>query len=115
MGSSKDLIVFVGFYGGEGSIGDTLINTPKGKAIKVDNTVLIKNCDVINFKTFSSHIQHDEIIDYWKKINTDKILVHHASEDGKREIKEAGKEELLKVNKTTSIVCVNKGASQFIL
>ena len=76
---------------------------------------MIKSCDVITQKTFSSHIQQEEIFQYWSQINTNKILIHHCSEDGKKEMVEKGTEYLQRKNKTTKIVGVGKHASQFIL
>lgn len=115
MGCKNDLIIFVGYAGGEGSLANELINKPKGTPIKFDNTTLIKSCDVIAYTTFSSHIQQDEIFDYWSKINAGKILIHHASEESKKELKEKGEEYLRSKNKTTRIVAVGTCASQFIL
>lgn len=111
----RDTICFVGFYGGEGSIGDQLINTPIGGIVKIDGESMKKFCDVINFKTFSSHIQHDEILDYWGKINASRILIHHANDEGKEELKEKGTEYLRSKDKTTKIVGVGKHANQFVL
>jgi metallo-beta-lactamase family protein len=115
LGREGDLIVFVGFYGGVGSIGDRLVNTPKGDAIKIDNTSLIKSCNVVSLKTFSSHIQRQELFDYWKQITADKIIIHHCDEEFKEQLIKDGTEELRKINKTTKIVAVNKKNDQFIL
>lgn len=115
MGVTGDLICFVGYYGGEGTISHELVTKPNGTPIKIDGTTLIKSCDVITQKTFSSHIQQEEIFQYWSQINTNKILIHHCSEDGKKEMVEKGTEYLQRKNKTTKIVGVGKHASQFIL
>ena len=115
MGCKNDMIIFVGYAGGEGSMANALINTPKGKPIKFDNTTLIKQCDVVSFSTFSSHIQQEEIFDYWRQINADKIIIHHASAEAKEEMKIKGQEYLMSKNKTIRIVPVGVHAFQFIL
>lgn len=115
MGVTGDLICFVGYYGGEGTISNELVTKPVGTPIKIDGSTLIKSCDVITLKTFSSHIQQEEIFKYWSQINTNKILIHHCSEEGKKEMQEKGIEYLQSKNKTTKIVGVGKHASQFIL
>ncbi len=115
MGREGDLIIFVGFYGGQYSIGQELVESANGTPIKIDNTTLIKSCDVMTFSSFSSHIQQDEIFSYWKQVSADKILIHHCTEEGKQEMMEKGKIELSKVNKTTKIISVGKHASQFVL
>lgn len=115
MGCKNDLICFVGYAGGEGSIAYELINKPKGSAIKIDNSTLIKQCDIVTFSTFSSHIMQEEIFEYWAKINADKILIHHASSESREELKVKGQEYLSSKNKTTKIVPVGTYANQFIL
>ena len=115
MGCKNDLVVFVGYYGAEGTLAYELVNKPKGTPIKFDNTTLIKQCDVATFSTFSSHIQQQEIFDYWREINTNKIIIHHASKEAKEELIKKGKEYLLSKNKTTNIVGVSSCADQFIL
>lgn len=111
----NDTIVFVGFYGGEGSIGHQLINSQIGDVVKIDGESIKKFCEVLSFSSWSSHIQYDEILNYWKEINTNCILIHHSEEEGKKILQEKGKEFLATKNKTTKIVAVGKHASQFIL
>lgn len=115
MGCKNDLIVFVGYYGAEGSISHEVVTKPKGTPIKFDNTTLIKQCDVLSFTTFSSHIQQEEIFEYWGKINSEKILIHHSSVEAKNELKDKGEKYLLSKNKTIKVVPVGSYASQFKL
>ena len=115
LGSEKSLICFIGYYGNEDSIGGQLVNTPIGKPVNIDGTTVIKSCEVIQFKGFSSHIQQNEIISYFKGINTERILIHHASQQAKDEIVAIGKEELMKIEKTTRISATDKHHSQFVI
>gem|GEM_PF-2244176 len=99
LGSEKAMICFIGYYGNENSIGGQLVNTPVGEPVKIDGSVIIKSCEVIQFKSFSSHIQRDEIISYWKQITADRIIIHHASSEAKENLLKIGKEELMKYNR----------------
>jgi predicted metal-dependent RNase len=115
MGSEKSLICFIGYYGSSDSIAGQIVNTPVGQPIKIDGSTIIKNCEVIQFKSFSSHIQRDEIIGYWKQITTDRIIIHHASKSSKDNLMKIGKEELMKIGKTTRISATDKYHSQFVI
>lgn len=116
MGSEKSLICFIGYYGTEDSIAGQLVNSPVGKPIKIDGSTIIKSCEIIQFKSFSSHIQKDEIVNYWKQITAaDKIIIHHASSEAKENLIKLGKEELMKIGKTTKISATDRYHSQFVL
>lgn len=115
LGSEKAVICFVGYYGNENSIGGQIYNVEKGKPIKIDGSTIIKSCNVIQFKSFSSHIQKDEILKYWGQINADKIIIHHASKDAKDNLLKEGKKYLMNIGKTTNISCVDKNNYQFVL
>ena len=117
LGSTGDLMCFVGYAGGKDSVGDRVLN-PDVKYIDVDGDKekrCIKRCDIVRYKTFSSHIQQDELFNMWKQLRVEKIIIHHASEKAREELRVKGKEELLKVGITTPIVPVSKCAEQFVL
>lgn len=110
---SKDVIIMTGYCGGEGSLGNNLLDDTQ-KTLTVDKKVILKKCKILSYKSFSSHISHDELLDLWSQINCDKILVHHSGE-GKNKIIEEAKEYLSKKNKTTKIIPVSKCSYQFVL
>lgn len=111
--NSKDVIIMTGYCGGEGSLGYCLLDDTQ-PTLTVDKKVILKRCKILSYKSFSSHISHDELLELWSQVNCDKILVHHSGEDKYKMIDEA-KEYLSRKNKTTKIVPVNKGANQFVL
>jgi predicted metal-dependent RNase len=115
LGRKGDVIVFVGYAGGQGSIYQQLMDTEQGQPIKIDGTSLIKHCNVVSYKTFSSHIQRNELFSYWRQITADKIIIHHCDEEFKDQLIKDGTEELRKANKTTKIECVSKRKNQFVL
>lgn len=114
LGSEKALVVFIGYFGTVDSIAGQIVNTPIGGTVKIDGSTLVKSCDVICTKGFSSHIQRDEIINYWKQINTDRILIHHASQEARENLKKIGEEELMKIGKTTKISHSDKYHKHFV-
>lgn len=128
LNSTGDCIMFVGYAGGEGSVGARVLDpsvkfievtdyvpTADGETNKKDKHKLLKRCDVIRYKTFSSHIQQDELIEMWKQINVSKIIIHHASKEARHELHVKGKEKLLEEGITTQICPVSDCADQFVL
>lgn len=115
LGSEKAMILFVGYSGATNSPAWNIINTPIGKPVTLDGTTLIKSCEVYQFRGFSSHIQGDEIINYFKQITADIILLHHGCTEAKDELIERGTEELMKIGKTTRISKTDKYHSTFVL
>ena len=111
--NSKDVIIMTGYCGGEGSLGYCLLDDTQ-KTLTIDKRVILKRCKILSYKSFSSHISHDELLELWPQINCDKILVHHSGDSKYKMIDEA-KEYLSRKNKTTKIIPINKGANQFVL
>lgn len=105
--SKNDIIIFTG-YCGEGTIGSKILN-PEQKTVTIDGIVTNKMCHIKRFNTFSSHIQQPDLINYLKQINCNKIILHHGTEDAKSELRDKAKEELMRIGKTTPIVCSDKG------
>lgn len=114
LSSKKDCIILTGYAGGEGSIPWKMLN-PSQKTVTIDKQVVGKKADIKQLRTWSSHIGYYELLEIFKNMKCDKILVHHSSEDGKYSFCEQAKEYLLSNGVTTPIVPTNKGCSQFVL
>lgn len=110
---SRDLIIMTGYCGGEGSLGYCLLDETQ-PTITIDKKVIQKRCKILSYKSFSSHISHNELLELWSQVNCDKILVHHSGDCKYKMIDEA-KEYLSKKNRSTKVIPVNKGANQFVL
>jgi metallo-beta-lactamase family protein len=107
LGGKNNCVVFCGYCGGNTSLGGRIQDTTT-KTIRIDDGICKKNCKVISLKTFSSHIQQSELISMVKQINTEKIILHHGSEDARNVLKERMVEELRNCGKTTSVVVSHK-------
>lgn len=110
--SSKDCIIFCG-YCSPNTIGGKILNDEQN-TVTIEKVVHKKRCKIVRFNTFSSHAQEDDLIDYIKQINCDKIVLHHGEKEAKNALKERADKELRKINKTTPIICSYKNI-QFIL
>lgn len=104
---SNDCIVFAG-YCGEDTFGWKLKHANAQKTITLNNKVMPNRCQVIDLMAFSSHMQHDDLVNYYKGITADKIYLLHGDEEARLELKEHLQEELQKMCKTTKVAVVNK-------
>lgn len=112
LGNKGDVICFVG-YNGKGTLADRIINQ-KDNIISFDGVNCVRRCTIKQYGTFSSHIQQQEIINYFKQISIgQKILLHHGNEDAKEELKKEATRQLKQIGKSVKIVVVGKGSDTF--
>lgn len=105
--SSNDVIMLNGYCGDENSRGGLLINNAVN-VIKIDKLYVQKNAEILQYKTFSSHMTHDELLELWSQLQCDKILIHHCDNKNKENIILEAKEYMRSKNKSTRIECVNE-------
>jgi metallo-beta-lactamase family protein len=101
---SKDMILFVGFATPT-SLAGRIKDGVKQKTITIDGKPYKNNCQIVSLHSFSSHIQRDEMINYYKNINCEKIILVHGDKNAKLGFAKELKEELEKMNKTTKVIC----------
>ena len=63
---------------------------------------------IVTLNSFSSHMQHDQLLDYYSDINCEKIYLVHGQQSEKVKFANELKMVLAKKCKTTNVVCVNK-------
>lgn len=102
-------IVFCG-YSVENSLAFKIKNLIS-KSITIDGKSIPIKANVISLKSFSSHMQHDDLLKYYSDGNYDKIALVHGNMDGKISFGKELEEQLSKKNKTGKITVVNKGTS----
>lgn len=110
--NEKYTIMFIG-YCAENTIGSMLRN-PNTKSVKIEGLEYKKNCNIYSYSTWSSHIQGHELIEWFKGVHSDKIIIHH-SDDSKYKFRDIAQEELMKCNKTTPIVCADDENNIFFI
>jgi metallo-beta-lactamase family protein len=103
---SKSYILMVG-YSPPGSIASKIKNGQK--TITIEGKSYKNKCGLTVLNSFSSHIGQIELLNYLKNINSERIYLVHGSEESKLEFKELLEDELLKMCKTTKVICTNKG------
>lgn len=80
------------------------------RQIKIDGKKYPNKAKMVDLKSFSSHMQHDDLIAYYKSINCESIYLVHGNMDGKLKFAKKLQDEISKF-KSTKVVCTNKGTS----
>jgi metallo-beta-lactamase family protein len=104
---SNDCIAFCG-YAGVDTLGYKIKHAKNQKTITINNKTVANRCQVIELLSFSSHQQHNELVDYYSNITADKIYLLHGDEQARIELKEDIQNELTKKCKSTKVSIVNK-------
>jgi metallo-beta-lactamase family protein len=97
--------IFMG-YSSEGSLASQIKNN-NIKKVNIDQKDYTVRCGVYNLKSFSGHIMCNQLLDYIGSINTEKVIIHHASKSAKENFARLLKQKYEKELKTTKVVCSN--------
>lgn len=106
---SNNCIIFCG-YSAEGTL-SWKIKQKKTKTISIDGKAIRSRCQVANLVSFSSHIQHQELMDLYSGKNGavyDKVALVHSNYKEKVAFAKRVQEESEKRGRATKIICVNK-------
>lgn len=109
---SRSHMIFIGFAS-EGSLAGKL-RKAKTKTIAIDGRQYANRCGITTLYSFSSHIQHDEMLKYYSEINCEKICLVHGEYKKKCEFGKELQELISKKNKTNKVVVANKSTSLLI-
>lgn len=108
--SSKDGIAFVG-YSVEGTLA-WKIKQKKTKTISINGKQIHSRCRVINLNSFSSHMQRDELCDYYSGgFGTglySKVVLQHGNMRDRNTLAEELKQLISKRNRTDKVIVANK-------
>ena len=103
-----DCILFVG-YAGEDTLAGKIKNGREQKTININGKPYKNRCGLVDLHSYSSHMQRNDLINYYKGINTEKIYLVHGDTQARLELKEDLEKELEKCLKSTRVSIVNKG------
>lgn len=106
--NENDCILFVG-YAGEDTLAGHIKKGVTQKTININGKICKNKCQLIDLHSYSSHMQHNDLINYYKNINCEKIYLVHGDEQARKELKEDLEKELSNICKTTRVIIVNKG------
>lgn len=102
----NNCILFCG-YSTEGTLAWDIKHT-KHKTLKLAGKRIANRANIIILNSFSSHMQHDQLLDYYSSIQCNKIYLVHGQQPEKIKFAEELRNEIARKNHTTQVICVNK-------
>ena len=103
----NDCILFMG-YSGEDTLAWKIKHNKDNKTININGKPYKNNTQIYDLKSFSSHMQRIDMINYYKSINCEKIYLVHG-DSNKIEFKHDLEEAIFDCLKSTKVVAVNNG------
>lgn len=104
---SNNHIVICGYSGEEGSIG-WKIQHSKDSVINVAGRKVRSNCKVTGLKSFSSHMQYEDLMNYYSNMNANRIIIHHSGKEDKKRFCKNLQDLIRKKNKTGNVTVSEK-------
>ena len=105
LGSSKNHFLFCG-YAPPGSLADK-IKSGTHKYITIEGKSIANKAYITKLTSFSSHIQHDDMLEYYSDLNCEKLALVHGDFKEKEVFAKELQDKFADKNKTTKVICVN--------
>ena len=105
--NENDCILFMG-YSGENTLAWKIKHGKDHKTININGKPYKNKAQIYDLKSFSSHMQRNEMLNYYKSINCEKIYLVH-SDSNKIEFKHDLENAIADCLKSTKVVAVNSG------
>ena len=106
--NENDCCLFVGYAGIDTLAGKIKHGTGQ-KTININGKPYKNKCCLVDLHSYSSHMQHDDLVKYYKSINCEKVYLVHGDEQARIELKEDLEKALSDLCKSTRVIIANKG------
>lgn len=106
--NENDCIAFIG-YAGIDTLAGKIKHGTEQKTININGKPFKNKAQLVDLHSYSSHIQRDDMINYYKSINCEKIYLCHGDTKARLELKEDLEKALADCCKSTRVIIVNKG------
>ena len=106
----NDCILFIG-YAGEDTLAWKIKHEKDNKTININGKPYKNKCQIVDLKSFSSHMQRKDLINYYKSINCSKIYLVHGNKEEKLTFKKDLQQAITDCLKSTKVVAVNPGTA----
>lgn len=100
-------IIFVGFST-ENALAGKIKCGNKQKTISIDGKPYANRCGITDLKSFSGHMQKQDMLKYYGELNCEKIALVHGEFKAKCGFAKELQERISKNNGSAKVVCVNK-------
>ena len=109
----QDCILFIG-YAGKDTLAYRIKNGKSQKTITINGKQVKNKCQIVDLKSFSSHMQRNDLINYYKSFNCEKIYLVHGDAQARIDLKEDLQEAISKCLKTTKVIIPNRSTKIYV-
>jgi metallo-beta-lactamase family protein len=103
-------IIFSGYTGDNPSyLSYKIKNYRNHKFISINKEKVLNKADCITLRSFSSHANHDDLVEYGSSLNTNKVVLVHGSAESKKCLAQDLTDAISKNNKTYKVISANRG------
>lgn len=106
--NENDCLLFIG-YAGIDTLAGRIKQGSTQKTININGKPYKNKCNLIDLHSFSSHIQRDDLVNYYKSLNCEKIVLVHGELKARLELKEDLEKAISDCCKSTRVIIANKG------
>lgn len=106
IGNEKNTLLFVG-YASSNTIASKIKNGKGMGSIKIDNKKYPNRCKIVDLKSFTSHMQYNDLLNYYSSISADKVCLVHGNFDNKCKFGKVLQDEIDKRVGRAKVVVVN--------
>ena len=108
-------ILFCGFSGADSrSKGYQIQHSKEYPIVDLDGYKVKNNAKIVSLKSFSSHISHEEMLEYYSNMNCNKIYLVHGSKERKEAFKPLLEDEISKKNKTSKVLIPDSETKMYL-
>lgn len=100
-------ILFIG-YSATNTLAHRIKHDKDNSTITINGKILKNHSGIVDLHSFSSHMQHDDLIKYYAGINTEKIYLVHSSQESKLSFKSELEKRISENCKSTRVIAVNR-------
>lgn len=106
---ANSMVIFTGFIGTDNSyLSYRIKNYKQNKKINISGEQVLNNADCISLSTFSSHANHNELVEFGSSCNCEKLILVHGENEAKNNLKADLQEAISKKDKSFKVVCSTK-------
>lgn len=106
----NDCILFIG-YSATNTLAYRIKNACEARSITINGKAVANKCQICDLHSFSSHMQHDDLLNYYSSIICEKIYLVHSEQDSKQEFKRELEEKIREKGRTTKVVATNRSTT----
>lgn len=103
----NNCILFIG-YAATATLAYRIKHSKENPTITINGKICKNHANIVDLHSFSSHMQHDDLLKYYAGINTEKIYLVHSSQDSKLLFKQELEQKIAENCRSARVIAVNR-------